>query len=377
MRLTRLQLDSFRNYRELDLAFGSGVNLLYGNNAEGKTNVLEALFFLATGRSHRGARDQDLINWGAEAFTVRGHFEKSTGQTTVEIAYRLGQRKAIKINRKSEPKLSSLIGRLNVVLFAPEDLQLLKGSPANRRRLVDIQNSQVSPPYFHHLQEYTRALAQRNSLLRGPAAPAMLEIWDQPLAQHGTSLIIRRARAVREMEPRAAAFHAFLSDGREELSLLYQNSLLVKAGGPEGIADPDRIDPQGLTALFLEELRRRRPEELARGATVVGPHRDDLAVFINGKDTRLYASQGQQRTAVLAIKMAELRVLADAAGENPILLLDDVASELDAGRRRFLMDGVCGTVQTFVTTTGLEDLDARWVERANRYRVKAGVVARD
>lgn len=374
MRLTRLQLDSFRNYSSLDLSFDSGINIIYGNNAEGKTNILESVFLLATGRSHRGARDQDLIRWGSEGFRVRGWFERLSGSGKLEIACRTGCRKALRINGKPENRLSALIGRLNVVLFSPEDLALLKGPPSNRRRLLDIQNSQVSPPYFHHLQEYHRALQQRNALLRdpGPKKDAFLEIWDQPLAAHGASLILRRAAAVRNMAPRAAAFHSFLSDGREEMTIHYQNSLLDK--NPELDSSSAHTATEALTEAFCRELCRRRSEEFARRATVIGPHRDDLTVMIGGRDARLYASQGQQRTAVLAIKMAELSFVADLAGENPLLLLDDVTSELDHGRRRFLLEGVSGSVQTFLTTTALDDLDPKWIERAACFRVRSGVV---
>lgn len=362
MYLSRLHLRHFRSYSELTQEFSPRYNLLVGPNGAGKTNVLEAIFLLATARSHRASRDQELVQWGADLFRVQADIVKTHTTMRLELAYARDRRKQLRINGQPEAKISNLIGRLNVVLFAPEDLQLIKGAPALRRRFLDIELAQVSPAYFHHLQQYQRTLMQRNAALRKGAVASVLGVFDEPLIEHGCELIRRRAEAVAALEPLAAAHHEQISNGQETLALTYMSTLYERGGQP----------PADLPDRFRQLLAERRHVEEMRGTTVVGPHRDDLLVSLNGRDARQFASQGQQRSAVLSLKLAELAFVAAHAGEPPILLLDDVTSELDADRRALLVQTIAADVQTFITTTGLDDVDQRWLDGGAVFTVSDG-----
>lgn len=362
MHLARLHLDNFRSYTSLTAEFSPRYNLLVGPNGAGKTNVLEAIFLLATARSHRASRDQELVRWGADMFRVQADVVKAHGTMRVDLAYERNRRKQLRLNGQLEAKISNLIGRLNVVLFAPEDLQLVKGAPALRRRFLDMELAQVSPAYFHHLQQYQRTLTQRNALLRNGAPASLRAVFDEPLIEHGTELIKRRAAAVAALEPLAADHHLKISGGKEQLTLTYQC----------GLFEPGTEPPADLADRFRIHLAERQHVEEARGTTVVGPHRDDLQVCLNGHDARQFASQGQQRSAVLSLKLAELAFIAANAGEPPVLLLDDVASELDSARRSLLVQAIAADVQTFITTTGMEDVDRRWLQDGAIFSVGAG-----
>lgn len=370
MHLARLELRDFRSYPQLALDFRPRTNVLVGPNGQGKTNVLEAIFYLATARSHRGARDAELLRWGAERFHLSARVVREPIDVLLEIGWSREGRKQLRVGGKAETKLSNLIGRLNAVMFAPEDLSLLKGSPAVRRRFLDVELSQVSPAYFHHLQEYQRALAQRNAILKNeapsPSVRALLEVFDDTLIAHGSQVAGRRFAAVAGLADRARAFHARLSDGREVLAVRYVSSL-----------DPgdEPPDAEALARAFARRLAETRRDEEYRRTTLVGPHRDDLEVSIDGRDARVYASQGQQRSAVLALKLAELSQLRDAVGQEPVLLLDDVSSELDSRRRHLLLEAVARNAQTFITTTGLDDLDPGWLVDADLWQVGGATVA--
>lgn len=370
MHLSRLELRGFRSYQRLALDLRPRTNILFGPNGEGKTNVLEAIFFLATTRSHRGAREAELLAWGAERFEIAAHVVRLPADVRLEVAWSPEGRKQVRVGGKLEAKVSNLIGRLNAVMFAPEDLSLLKGPPALRRRFLDMELCQLSPAYFHHLQEYQRALAQRNALLRNeapsPSLRPLLEVYEHPLVEHGSQVAARRIAAVAALAPRAAAYHRLLSDGRESLGLRYVSTFA--AGGPA-------VDPRALADAFARRLHEARREEEQRRTTLVGPHRDDLEVEIDGRDARTFGSQGQQRSAVLALKLAELDHLREAVGEAPVLLLDDVTSELDARRRRLLLEAVSRNAQTFITTTGLDDLDPGWLVDADLWQVSRGLVS--
>lgn len=370
MHLASLQLLHFRNYSELSARFSPGLNVIFGDNAQGKTNLLEAIAFLATGKSHRTSRDQELIQEGHTALTARAAVERRTGELGLELTLGHDSRKQLKINGIAEKKIARLVGNLAVVFFSPDDLQLLKGSPAGRRRFLDIELSQISQTYLYHLMSYNRTLAQRNTLLKqDPVDPALLSIYDDQLLQSGAELVVRRAEAVRRLSILAAQYHGLLSEGKEVLRLEYQS---------QG-AEPEQAP--GAPEVFerlLSQMQQRRREEIRRQITLVGPHRDDVGFWINERDARLYGSQGQQRTAVLALKMAELQFMAEELGEYPVLLLDDVASELDPHRRHYLLNAVREGIQTFVTCTDLDDLMVRsWQMEHRLFRVRAGTVEWD
>jgi len=368
--LSSLQLHSFRNYDALRIAFSPGLNVIYGDNAQGKTNLLEAIYYLATGKSHRTSRDQELIREGSESLTAKAAVTRRTGEITVELAYGHQSRKQLKINGIAERRITRLVGSLAAVFFSPDDLQLLKGSPSGRRRFLDIELSQISQTYLHHLVSYNKVLVQRNTLLKKENLDnSLLEIYDEQLITAGAQIISRRAEAVRRLSPIAASFHRTLAEGREELRLAYHS----QATGPDSEAEITAIEGR-----LRVELQRVRREERRRQITLVGPHRDDIGFWIDERDARQYASQGQQRTAVLALKLAELQFMAEEIQEPPILLLDDVASELDPHRRHYLLHAVQEGVQTFVSCTDLEDLMVRhWPEEHRLFHVSAGAIRLD
>ena len=370
MYLASLQLEGFRNYNELTARFSSGLNVIFGDNAQGKTNLLEAIAFLATGKSHRTGRDQELIQEGKTSLTARASVERKTGEMLLEITLGHDSRKQLKINGIAEKKIARLVGNLAVVFFSPDDLQLLKGPPTGRRRFLDIELSQISQTYLYHLMTFNRALAQRNTILKqDPVDPALLSIYDEQLLQAGAQLVVRRSVAVRRLSVLAAQYHELLSDGKEILRLEYQS----QGAEPEHAPGVEEVFER-----LFSQLQQRRREEIRRQVTLVGPHRDDIGFWINGRDARLYGSQGQQRTAVLSLKLAELQFMAEEIGEYPVLLLDDVASELDPHRRHYLLNAVREGIQTFVSCTDLEDLMVRsWQMEHRLFRVKAGSVEWD
>lgn len=370
MYLSALQLQSFRNYRTLRIDFSPGLNVIYGDNAQGKTNLLEAIYFLATGKSHRTSRDQEMIREGDEALSARATVVRKTGDLNIELLYGQQSRKQLKINGIAERKITRLVGSLAAVFFSPDDLQLLKGPPSGRRRFLDIELSQISQTYLHHLMTYTKVLQQRNTLLKQDGVDdSLLGVYDEQLIASGAQLIARRAEAVRRLSPIAAHYHTTLAEGREELRLEYQS---------QGIEQGTLTDPDAVADRLAAQLQRVRREERRRQVTLVGPHRDDIGFWISDRDARLYASQGQQRTAVLALKLAELQFMAEEIQEAPILLLDDVASELDPHRRHYLLHAVQEGVQTFVSCTDLEDLMVRkWPDEHRLFRVRTGEIQLD
>lgn len=366
MYLTNLHLRHFRNYTRLDTSFSPGLNVVYGHNAQGKTNLLEAIYFIATARSHRTSRDAELLERDQTQALVAAQVQRRTGDLHLELRYGVDARKSLKINGLPEKKVVKLVGKLAVVLFSPDDLQLVKGAPSLRRRFLDIELCQISERYLYHLQQYQRVLTQRNALLRGgPVSPGLLAAWNEPLLEHGGELIARRLAAVQALGQFADEYHHLLSAQQEHLSLEYRSEIPLADGSVEAIREG-----------MQQELVRRSREEQARRVTVVGPHRDDLQIQIGASDAKLYGSQGQQRTAVLAMKLAELRYMEASIGESPVLLLDDVASELDPVRRHYLLQAVNQGIQTFVSCTDLEDLMIQqWPEQHQLMNVKSGTVS--
>lgn len=373
MRLNRLQLYDFRSFPTLDLTLTGQVNVFVGGNAEGKTNILEAVHLLATGRSHRANRDRELVRWGATTYLVRGHFQRRGGPLNVDVGFSADGHKVLRLNGLVKRRLSEIIGQARVVLFAPEDLALVKGSPEVRRHYLDLQLSQVSPAYYHHLASYHRVLEQRNRLLKnGPRAEGQgLSVWDDQLIAHGLAVMQRRREALQRLMVWTAEAHRRLSGGQEELSGNYLSSILEAGSGGPG--RPDQVwDEEALRTAFQRRLERLRPLELQRGTTLAGPHRDDFELKINDREARLFASQGQQRTVALALKLAEVEFLTED-GDPPILLLDDVLSELDERRQTFLLD-IVGRVQTIITGTDASALASRLAADVAFYKVIRGAV---
>jgi len=362
MRIRELKLTNFRNYAALSMEPDEGLCVLTGDNAAGKTNVLESLFLCALGRSHRTARDTELIRSGQQFGSIRLVLDTRGGTREIAAKLVLNERKRLSIDGAPLARSGELLGCLNVIMFAPEDLSLVKGGPAERRRFLDMEISQLRPSYYYALQQYNAALKQRNALLKDPDAcyAGLLEPWDEQLSRLGALITAERASFLEELSAIAANVHLSLSDRRETLLLAYQPNL------PD--ASPDR-----LAYAMRERLAETMEKDLYRGSTSVGPHRDDIAMMLDGTDVRVYGSQGQQRTVVLSLKLSELEIVKRVRGETPVLLLDDVFSELDRRRQQMLLKTVAGC-QTFLTCTHLEELTAAGAERMQVYSVKDGAV---
>ncbi|EGO65068.1 DNA replication/repair protein RecF [Acetonema longum] len=345
MRIQTLTLRDFRNYSHLEIAFSPSINIMIGENAQGKTNILEAVYLGAMGQSHRAGDDEDMILWQAAAGSVDMLFVRQDLEHRVQFRLTRGQRKQIFVNQ-APVKVKDLIGSFNAVLFSPEDLWLVKGSPSVRRSFLDAEISQASPVYYRHLLQYQRILLQRNNLLksiRENGRPDQLETWDEQLAKAAAAVTLKRLAAVKRLNMLANLMHRRITAAKENLSVAY----LVH--GAENQEMPESTE--ALTQWYREKLKVMRPADIARGSTGAGPHRDDLAFSVNGKDLRLFGSQGQQRTGILAVKLAELEFIKSEAGEYPVLLLDDVMSELDLSRREHLVSFIKDRIQTFITAT--------------------------
>ena len=362
MHVKSLSLKNFRNYEQALIAPSGGVTVFTGPNAQGKTNILEALHLCCLGRSHRTARDEELIRWGETSARVSIQTQQRDGthEVTILLNKSSKKKKTVRIGARQADRIGELFGHVCGVLFSPEDLSIVKAGPAERRRFIDMQLSQLRPQYFYSLQRAVRTLNQRNTLLKeiakNPSLLPTLDMWDEQLALVGAQIAANRREAIECLSEDAAKAHASLTGGKETLRLWYI-SQTAESGD--------------VASRLFDKLRANRQEDLRRMSTSVGVHRDDIGVTINGKEARTFASQGQQRSAVLALKLAQLEMAARETGEPPILMLDDVMSELDPGRRRQLIERI-DRVQTFVTCTDLSDLAG--AKQGSVYRVENGVL---
>ena len=403
MFLSRLHLEHFRNYRELDLAFSAPVTLVQGRNGQGKTNLLEAVYYLATSKSRHARTEREAVNRAAADepipyARIQGDVMRAEQSTTLEILFTLrgdlqNYTKQIRVN--GAPRRSmDLIGHLRAVLFLPEDLTLITGSPSERRRYIDIALCQIDRRYCQALSRYQKIVAQRNSLLKqlqereqsdGTSVAAQLRFWDDQLIEQGTQVLSRRHTYLTDLAPIARRVHADISQQQESLDLLYLpsfNSGLYSDQEYQRLREGEEVQTDELTCLetdattiserFRERLEGRRRVELKAGSSLYGPHRDELIFLVNGWNLRTYGSRGQQRTAALALKLAELQAMAAASGEKPILLLDDVMSELDAQRRAALLNALADVRQGIVTTTDWTQFSADFQQDAQRLQIEAG-----
>ncbi len=362
MRIERLRLRNFRNYAELDLRLHPGMNLFFGQNGAGKTNLLEAVHYCALGKSHRAAGDRDAVRRDEPGGAV-GVSVLSDGGSRSEISIRLtpgeARGKAVFIDRKRAARMADLMGRVRCVIFSPEDLMLVREGPSVRRRFLDMLLSQLDPTYFLALQRYTRALEQRNSALReqkrtGQREDGLLFSYERLMAEAASVIIPGRRRVGARLRSAASEKYAAVCGRDSEVfDLLYEPCTEA--------ADPAVIREE--TALIW---RGRRDEDRIRGGTSFGPHREDLRLTLDGREMKLYASQGQIRTAALAMKLAQLALIEEVSGEKPVLLLDDVMSELDMTRRTRLLEEIGGAL-TFVTCTDESDLEG--LSERRTYRV--------
>ncbi len=402
MFLSRLHLEHFRNYRELDLAFSAPVTLVQGRNGQGKTNLLEAIYYLATSKSRHARTEREAVDRAAAEepipyARIRGEVVRGEASTTLEILFTLrgdgiNYTKQIRVN--GVPKRSiDLIGHLRAVLFLPEDLTLVAGSPSERRRYIDIALCQIDRGYCQTLSRYQKVVTQRNSLLKqlqeqadSHSAAAQLSFWDDQLIELGTQVLARRHTYLAALAPIARRVHAELSQQQESLGLLYLpsfNTGLYSEHDYQRLREGEEVETDGIAGLeigaetigqrFRERLEVRRSVELKAGSSLYGPHRDELVFLVNSWNLRTYGSRGQQRTGALALKLAELQAMAEATGEKPILLLDDVMSELDAQRRAALLEALADVRQGIVTTTNWTQFSREFQQESQLLQIETGV----
>ena len=361
MQVTSLHLQNFRNYEELTLTLAPTLNIFLGPNAQGKTNILESIYYASITHSHRTRQDHDLIRFGQPAGHVQLAFSRAGVPNRIDIDLpRRGRRKILLNGQPTRPR--DLIGCLTTVLFSPEDLALVKGAPTLRRRFLDSEISQASPAYCHELLTYNHLLAQRNTLLKrireNHSSQSLLDPWDAQLAVSAAKITRKRQEAVQKLQAIANEMQRDISGSKETLALVYElhgleENVIPIHPIPEFYEQPDLGSvTENLELWYNRRLKERRPLDILRGVTSVGPHRDDLALKVSGIDLRAYGSQGQQRTAALALKLSELAFLHEETGEYPVLLLDDVMSELDADRRTALLAFLAQErIQTIITAT--------------------------
>ncbi|MGT2800272.1 DNA replication/repair protein RecF [Streptococcus marmotae] len=360
MWLESLRLQHFRNYQELDIRFHNGLNVFLGQNAQGKTNILESIYFLALTRSHRTRTDKDLVQFQQTQLTLNGLLHRQTGKLPLDIEL-TEKGRITKINHLKQSKLSDYIGHMNVVLFAPEDLQLIKGAPALRRKFIDVELGQIKPIYLSDLSQYNHILKQRNTYLKSANSidETFLSVLDQQLAEYGSKVILQRMEFLKKLEFFGNKKVIDISNKGEELTIHYQSS--IKFTESDNIFDS-----------FLTELAHCRKRDLFKKNTGVGPHRDDISFFLNGVNAH-YGSQGQHRSLVLSLKLAEIELMKEMTREYPILLLDDVMSELDNNRQVKLLETISQNIQTFITTTSLDHL-SKLPDKVKIFTVHQGII---
>lgn len=382
MHLTHLTLANFRNYASQELTLAAEPVLLFGDNAQGKTNILEAVFLLATGRSERVVTDADFIAWAARddpqpVARVAGRGQRADREVTVEVtvagrpgASGLVASKRFKLNGVAR-RAADVVGSILAVLFTTDDMELVRGAPSGRRRYLDVMLSQADHGYGRALSRYTKVITQRNALLKqvreGGATRGELAYWDEELSGHGAMLLIARAAAMATLAPAAEAAHGRLSGERERFEVAYQPRF-SDAWPADRIAAAAEDE---VAAALLERLAATHTRDVAAGLTLTGPHRDDLGMALGGESAAAFASRGQQRTAALALRLAEARFLRERSGEQPILLLDDVLSELDEARRASVLDAIEAD-QVIITSADPDRFAEPYIARARRFHIANG-----
>lgn len=357
MIIKSLELANFRNYEELNISFDKGTNILYGDNAQGKTNILEAIYVSATTKSHKGSKDKEIINFNKEEAHIRTYLEKENVETRVDMHLRKNKSKGIAIDGQKIKKAADLMGLLNVVFFSPEDLSIIKDGPAERRRFADMELCQLDSFYLYNLNHYNKIIGQRNKLLKDmyfqPELKETLNIWDSQLVSFGSKIIERREQFVKQLGDIIFDIHKKLSGGKEELVIAYEPDVSIED--------------------FEKQMKYNQDKDIRLKQTTTGPHRDDFSFVVNGVDIRKYGSQGQQRTAALSLKLSEIELVKKISKDTPVLLLDDVLSELDSNRQNYLLNSI-GNIQTIITCTGLDEFINNRFEINKIFNVTNGTV---
>lgn len=360
MILKSVALNNFRNYGEMRLEFDKGTNILYGDNAQGKTNILEAVYVSGTTKSHKGSKDRELIRFGQEESHIRTVVERNGLDYQIDMHIKKNRTKGIAINKVPIKKASELFGILNIVFFSPEDLNIIKDGPSQRRRFLDMELCQLDKIYLYQLTKYNKILNQRNKLLKDisfkPELQDTLSVWDMQLIEYGRKIIASRKNFIDRLNEIVPKIHKDISGGREELILSYE--------------------PNVSEEFMEQELMRNQEKDLKCRMTSVGPHRDDMCFMIEGIDIRKFGSQGQQRSCALSLKLSEIELVKNVIKDTPILFLDDVLSELDSNRQNFLLNSI-HDIQTVITCTGLDEFVKNRFEIDKIFRVINGTVSNE
>ncbi len=355
MIIKSIELADYRNYDTLTMEFSPGTNILYGDNAQGKTNILEAIYVSATTKSHKGSKDKDIINFDKEEAHIRTYIEKDGAESRIDMHLRRNKSKGLAVDGQRLKKAADLIGMCNVVFFSPEDLGIIKNGPSERRRFVDMELCQLDSFYFYNLSNYNKIVEQRNSLLKdmfyNPQLKDTLNIWDMQLVSYGSKIIERRKLFVEQLNEIIGDIHYSLSGGRERIRVQYEPDVEIEE--------------------FEKKLSSNQERDIKAKMTTVGPHRDDFSFLIGDIDIRKFGSQGQQRTAALSLKLSEIELVKKITKDTPVLLLDDVLSELDSNRQNYLLNSI-GEIQTIITCTGLEEFVNNRFEIDRVYKVTNG-----
>ena len=359
MFIKRLQMLNYRNYNVLDISLGPHVNVFMGDNAQGKTNILEGIYYCAFARSHRTSKDRELINWNSNNALLSITVGRERLDKRIDISILKDGKKAIQVNKIKIKKIGELFGNFNVVMFSPEDLKIIKDSPGVRRKFIDMELCQLNPKYYYNLVQYNKVLNERNSILRNRNINKdILDVYDMQLVEFGYNIIIDRLEYIQKLNKYSAKIHSDITSGKEKIEFKYISTIK---------------DLENIKENFYSLLEKNRRRDCERGITSIGPHRDDFTVLINDIDTKSYGSQGQQRTAVLTIKFSSLKIIKELTGEHPVLLLDDVLSELDFSRKRYILSTI-GDIQTIITCTGIEDLYEYLDDKSIVFKVKDGEI---
>lgn len=357
MIIKSIELADYRNYDSLDMKFDKGTNILYGDNAQGKTNILEAIYVSATTKSHKGSRDREIVNFEKEEAHIRTYLEKEGVETRVDMHLRKSKSKGIAIDGQKIKKAADLLGLCNVVFFSPEDLAIIKNGPSERRRFVDMELCQLDNFYLYNLNHYNKIVNQRNTLLKdmymNPDLKETLNIWDMQLVSYGSKIIERRKIFADQLNEIIYDIHKKLSGEKEEIRILYEPNVEIEE--------------------FEKKLKYSQDRDIKSKMTSVGPHRDDFSFMIGDIDIRKFGSQGQQRTAALSLKLSEIELVKKVTKDTPVLLLDDVLSELDSNRQNYLLNSI-GDIQTIITCTGLEEFVNNRFEINRVFKVSNGKV---
>lgn len=360
MYIKHLQLMNYRNYDELNLELGSSVNVFIGDNAQGKTNILEAIYYCGFGKSHRTSKDRELIKWGNEKTFIKSYISKERLDKKIEINILKDGKKLININSIKITKIAELIGTFNVVMFSPEDLRIVKESPAIRRKFIDMELCQLDSRYYYSLVQYNKVLNERNVMLKtnSKLEEFMLDIYDEQLSVFAQYIINKRLQYIKKLNFYGKDVHNDITLNKEDINFKYYSQ----------IKDFENIKSQ-----ISDLLKENRKRDIEKGNTSIGPHRDDLYIYINGVEVKNYGSQGQQRTAVLTMKFSSLKIIKEQTGEYPVLLLDDVLSELDFNRKKYILNSI-KDIQTIITCTGIEDVNQYLDSNSKIFNVKEGSI---